>query len=175
MHSFIKNFAVKKLYIFCAAVFISASAFCQKDSAEQSAPYLKYPSIPEFTLYKAPDSTAFNREDLKKKRNTIFIVFSPDCSHCQHETEMLTQNMKRFKNTQFVMLTYLPYQEMMDFYNHYHIANYPEITMARDVKFFFPVYFRVRNLPSIFIYDKSGHLKKSFEGDVKPETLLAEL
>src|SRR5690242_4493922 len=76
---------------------------------------------------------------------------------------------------EFVMLTYLPFNEMMDFYHHYHIANYPQITMARDTKFYFPIYFRVRNLPSIFIYDKTGHLKKSFEGDVKPETLLAEL
>lgn len=166
---------MKKLFIFCAALFISASAFCQTDSAELQAPYMKYPTIPEFTLYKAPDSTAFNREDLKKKKNTIFIVFSPECSHCQNETEMLTQNIKRFKNTQFVMLTYLPYDEMMDFYNHYHIANYPQITMARDVKFFFPIYFRVRNLPSIYVYNKSGHLVKSFEGDVKPETLLAVL
>ncbi len=174
-HSFIKKFNVKKLFIFCAAVFISATAFCQMDSADQQAPYLKYPTIPEFTLYKAPDSTAFNREDLKKKKNTIFIVFSPECSHCQHETEMLTENIKQFKNTQFVMLTYLPFNEMMDFYHHYHIANYPQITMARDTKFFFPIYFRVRNLPSIFVYDKSGHLKKSFEGDVKPESLIAAL
>lgn len=174
-HIFIKNLHVKKLFIFCAAVFISASAFCQTDSAEQQAPYLKYPTIPAFTLYKAPDSTAFSREDLQKKKNTIFIVFSPDCSHCQHETEMLIENIKKFKNTQFVMLTYLPYDEMIAFYHHYRIANYPQITMARDTKFFFPIYFRVRNLPSIFIYDKKGHLKKSFEGDVKPETLLAQL
>ena len=166
---------MKKLFIFCAALFISTSAFCQNDSTEEQAPYLKYPTIPAFTLYKAPDSTAFTREDLNKKKNTIFIVFSPECSHCQHETEMLLENIKRFKNTQFVMLTYLPFDEMMDFYNHYHITRYPQITMARDSKFFFPIYFRVRNLPSIFIYNKSGQLKKSFEGDVKPDTLLAEL
>lgn|SRR5690242_5363547 len=174
-YSFIKIYKVKKLFIFCAALFISAAGFSQTDSAAQDAPYLKYPTIPEFTLYKAPDSTAFTRENLKKRKNTIFIVFSPECSHCQHETEMLTENIKRFKNTQFVMLTYLPFNEMMDFYHHYQIANYPEITMARDTKFYFPIYFRVRNLPSIFIYDKTGHLKKSFEGDVKPETLLAAL
>lgn len=166
---------MNKILIFCAAIFISASAFCQTESAEEQAPYLKYPTIPEFTLYKAPDSTAFNREDLQKKKNTIFIVFSPECSHCQHETEMLIQNIRKFRNTQFVMLTYLPYNEMMDFYNHYHIGGYPQITMARDTKFFFPIYFKVRNLPSLFIYDKSGHLKKSFEGDVKPDTLLAQL
>lgn len=170
-----KILRVKNLLIFCAAIFISASAFCQTDSAQENAPYLRYPTIPEFTIYKAPDSTAFTREYLEKKKNTIFMIFSPDCSHCQNEAKMLTQNIKQFKNTQFVMITYLPYDEMMAFYRVYHIANYPQITMGRDTKFFFPVYFRVRNLPSLFIYDKNGHFKKSFEGDVKPETLLAQL
>ena len=88
---------------------------------------------------------------------------------------MLTQNINKFKNTQIVMVTYLSWEEMIAFYHHYKIANYPQITMARDTKFFFPVFFKVRNLPSIFVYDKKGNLKKSFEGDVKPETILAEL
>ena len=174
LHSFIKNLPVKKLFIFCAAIFISAVAFCQTDST-QEAPYLKYPGIPYFTIYKAPDSTAFTRDELQKKKNTIFMVFSPDCSHCQNEAKMLTQNIKQFKNTQFVMVTYLPYDEMMAFYHVFKIANYPQITMGRDTKFFFPRYFKVRDLPSIFIYDKEGHFKKAFEGDVKPETILAQL
>ncbi|MEO8820769.1 MAG: hypothetical protein ABI267_08970, partial [Ginsengibacter sp.] len=113
---------MKKLFIFCAAIFISASAFCQTDSTKQEAPYLKYPGIPYFTIYKAPDSTAFTRDELDKKKNTIFMIFSPDCSHCQNEAKMLTQNIKKFKNTQFVMITYLPYDEMMAFYHVFKIA-----------------------------------------------------
>jgi hypothetical protein len=73
------------------------------------------------------------------------------------------------------MITYLPYEEMIKFYHVYKIADFPQITMARDTHFFFPVFFKIRNLPSIFIYDKEGKLKKSFEGDVKPETILNEL
>lgn len=166
---------MKYLFIFLAGILISAPAFCQKDSTGQPAPYLQYSTIPAFTLYRAPDSTSFTREDLKKNKNTIFIVFSPDCSHCQNEAKMITENIKQFKNTQFVMLTYLPYDEMIAFYKVFRIYKYPQITMGRDTKFFFPIYFGVRNLPGIYIYDKKGHFKKSFEGDVKPETILAEL
>jgi thiol-disulfide isomerase/thioredoxin len=166
---------VKYLFIFSFLLLVSFPAFCQKDSPGQPAPYLQYPTIPAFTLYRAPDSSAFTREDLKKNKNTIFIVFSPDCSHCQNEAKMITQNIKQFKNTQFVMLTYLPYEEMMAFYKVFRIYNYPQITMGRDTKFFFPIYFGVKNLPGIYIYDKNGRFKKSFEGDVKPETILAEL
>jgi thioredoxin-related protein len=47
--------------------------------------------------------------------------------------------------------------------------------MARDTKYFFPVFFKVQNLPSIYVYDKEGNFKQAFEGDVKPETILAVL
>ena len=73
------------------------------------------------------------------------------------------------------MITHLPYEEMMSFYKKYKIANYPQIIMARDTKFFFPVFFKVRNFPSIFVYDKKGNFKKGFEGSVKMEDILAEL
>lgn len=73
------------------------------------------------------------------------------------------------------MVTYLPWDEMMAFYRHFKIADYPQITMGRDTKFFFPTFFSVKNLPSIYIYDKKGNFKKAFEGDVKPESIIAEL
>jgi len=173
--TFTKKVTVKNLLLLCAFALISCSAFSQIDSAKERPIYLRFPTIPEFTIYKAPDSTAFSRDNLQKKKNTIFIVFSPDCEHCQHEAEMITQNIQKFRNTQIVMVTYLPYSEMIKFYHIYKIAQYPQITMARDTKFFFPVFFKVRSLPAIFIYDKNGNFKKSFEGDVKPETILASL
>lgn len=164
---------MKNIFAFLAFTFFCINGFAQAD--EEKAVYLRFPTIPQFTVYKAPDSTAFSREDLKKKKEVLFMVFSPDCDHCQHETEELLANIQKFKNTQIVMITYLPYEEMMAFYKKYKIANYPQITMARDTKFFFPVYFKVKNLPSIFLYDKKGNFKKSFEGSVKIDSIAAEL
>lgn len=167
---------MKNLFFLLASVLISSFALAQKaDTVDTRPVYLRFPVIPQFKVYKAPDSTAFTRNDLQKRKNTIFIIFSPDCSHCQHETEMLTHDIQKFKNTQIVMICYLPYPEMIKFYKVYHIARYPKITMAYDTKFFFPVFFKVQNLPSIFVYDKKGNFKKSFEGDVKMESILAEL
>lgn len=174
-HSFMKILLLKKIAIFFAFIFTSFSVFSQIDSASEKPIYIRFPTIPEFTVYKAPDSTAFTRNDLRKKMNTIFIIFSPDCEYCQRETQMLLQDINKFKDTQIIMITYLPYSEMIKFYHIYKITDYPQITMARDTKFFFPVFFKVGNLPSIYVYDKKGNFKKAFEGDVKPETILAEL
>lgn len=175
IHSFIKITQLKKIFILFALTFISYAGFSQPDSAKEKPIYLRFPTIPEFTIYKAPDSTAFTRNDLKKNKNTLFMIFSPDCEYCQHEIEMLLKDIDKFRNTQIVMITYLPYNEMIKFYHIYKIANYPQITMARDTKFFFPVFFKVQNLPSLYVYDKKGDFKKAFEGDVKPDTILAQL
>ena len=153
---------MKRTLLSLLAFFIFNVCFSQEDTLPV---YKRFPYVPEFTINKAPDSTKFTRNDLKRKP-AIFIVFSPDCEHCQHETKDLLANIDKFKKTQIIMVTYLPYEEMMKFYNDYKIADYPMITMGRDAKFFFPVFFKVRNFPSIYVYDKDGKLRDSFEGTV---------
>ncbi|MEO6639120.1 MAG: redoxin domain-containing protein [Ginsengibacter sp.] len=164
---------MKNIFTCLALTLFCIKGFGQAD--EETPVYLRFPTVPQFTVYKAPDSTAFSRDDLKKKTETLFMVFSPDCEHCQLETEEMLANIHKFKNIQIVMITYLPYEEMIAFYKKYNIALYPQITMARDTKFFFPVYFKVRNLPSIFLYDKKGNFTKAFEGSVKIDSLVAAL
>ena len=127
--------------------------------------FKRFPYIPEFTIYRAPDSTIFTRENLERKPS-VFIIFSPDCEHCQRETKDILSNIDKFKKMQILMITYFPYEEMIKFFREYKIAKYPIITMGRDTKFFFPIFFKVRNFPSIFVYDKEGKLKESFEGIV---------
>ena len=164
---------MKKLFFLLIISFFSVAAFSQNSEAEELPVYLRFPTVPQFTLYNISDSIAFTREDLKKNTPTVFFVFSPDCDHCQHETENLKKNIKLFKNAQVVMVSYLPWQDIKKFYADYNIANYPQITMARDTKFFFPVFFKVRNLPSIFIYDKKGKFKKALEGSVKMSDIVS--
>lgn len=164
---------MKRIFIAIAVLFISHICFSQADSTKPL--YLRFPDLPQFTIAKASDSTAFTRDGLKKKRETVFIFFSPDCEHCQHETEALLANIEKFKNTQIVMITYMPYDMMKQFYKNYKIANYPLITMGRDGKYLLPTFFNVRSLPAIYVYDKKGKFKQSFEGSVKIEKIVEAL
>ena len=155
--------------------FTGSNSFAQENTADETPVYLRFPTIPQFTLAKAPDSTSFTRDNLKKKVNTIFFLFSPECGHCQFETGEITKNIKKFQDAQIVMITYFPWEQMMTFYKQFKIANYPQITMARDNNYFFPTFFKLRNFPSTFIYDKKGNFKKAFDGAVKIEDILKEL
>ena len=162
-----------KYFLVIAMCCIAKAGFSQTDSTQPV--YLRFPFIPQFTIYKAADSTAFTREDLQKKKSTVFFIFSPECEHCQHETQALIANIDKFKDAQIVMVDYLPHDVMVKFYKDYKIANYPNITMGRDAKFFFPPFFHVESLPAIYVYDKKGKFKEAFSGSVKIDKIAAAL
>ena len=83
--------------------------------------------------------------------------------------------MDKLKDVQILMFTYLPYNEMMDFYKNYRLNRFKNITVARDAAFFFPVYFKVKNFPSFYIYDKNRNFKKFLEGDVSVDKIIQAL
>ncbi len=168
-----KYLSVRKIFILVIILFTAQLSFSQADSAKPV--YLRFPSIPQFTIYKASDSTKFTREDLQKNKSTVFIMFSPDCEHCQHETKALIENIDKFKKAQIVMVEYLSFEQMVKFYKDYKIENYPNIIMGRDAKFFLPIFFKVESLPAIYVYDKKGKFKKAFSGSVKMDKIAAEL
>ena len=166
---------MQKFLLFLSLLAVTSATSFAQENTEETPVYLRFPIIPQFKLAKATDSTSFTKDDLKKRVNTLFFIFSPDCNHCQHETEEIIKNIKKFKDAQIVMITYFPWDQMMLFYNQYKIGNYPQITMARDNNYYFPTFFKLKTFPSSYLYDKKGNFKKSFEGAVKIEDILNEL
>lgn len=167
---------MKKLLFTLAFFSISYFGFSQTNTANNNTPaYISNPAIPEFTVYKAPDSTVFNNENLHKRKATLIMIFSPDCGHCQHETTVLLQNIDHFKKAQILMTTWLPFSDMVAFYKNYKIADYPQITMGWDKKDFFLPYYHVSSYPSLVVYDKKGKFVKTFNGNIKMEEVWAAL
>jgi thiol-disulfide isomerase/thioredoxin len=159
-----------RLPILILALFFSAEAFTQTDSLD--AAFRRFPTIPPFDLLRI-DSSHLTKEDIAKKHNTLVMFFSPDCSHCQHQTEDMIAAMDSLRDVEIVMATYQPFEEMVSFYQKYEIAKYANIKMGRDTKFFLPPYYRMKNLPFIALYDKKGSLITTFEGN-QPVSKLVE-
>ncbi|MEO6905184.1 MAG: hypothetical protein ABI148_02385 [Ginsengibacter sp.] len=158
---------MKKLLLIAISFFIFYSGFSQSNATnDKRAENLTNTAIPAFTIYKAPDSTMFTNEDLKKKEATLFMIFSPECGHCQTETRELLKNIDHFKNTQIVMTTWLPYTEMISFYHDFKIAEHQQITLGWDKKDFFLPYYHVQSYPELVVYDKKGNYVKSFSGSI---------
>ena len=161
---------MKTFFLLIFALFFTNILFAQKVSDSLPA-YKSIPTIPPFKLMLVPDSTVFTKYDLKKKRATIIMVFSPDCEHCLHATEDLLAHYDLFKKVQIVMATSLSYNHIQKFYKDFKIADYPNIKVGLDNSYFLGTFYQVHNYPAIFLYDKKGMFKEFFDGSVKFEKI----
>ncbi len=90
----------KAAYLFFCLL-VGVSGFAQSGTSGVKFPkYINEGTIPEFSVVTAPDSTIFTNRDLKKDKPLLIMIFSPDCDHCQHETQVIEKNMEHFKNAQ---------------------------------------------------------------------------
>jgi len=161
-----------RLFTLLVSVCISLAAFAQKDSIDMSAPFRKNPVIPSFDLLKPDSSTHLTKADISGKHKTLLMFFSPECTHCQHQTEDMLAAIDSLKDIQIVMATYQPFEEMVAFNQKYGIEKYSNIKLGRDTKYFLPPYYRMKSLPFLALYDTRGNYIISFEGNQKIATLL---
>jgi len=134
-------------------------------------PYKRFPTIPPFDLIQT-DSTHITRDNILKKHNTLIMFFSPECPHCQHQTEDILAFIEKLKDVQIVMATYQSFEEMVGFYQKYQMGKYANIKIGRDSKFFLPPFFKMKNLPYLALYDKKGNLLTTFEGNQPMDKIL---
>ena len=170
---------MKQLFLAIFALAFSQFVSAQKlpnqpatDTANASAPFMRFPTVPPFKLLKLDSATYLTKDDLRKNRKTMVMFFSPDCEHCKHQMEAILADIKDFKDIQIVMATYQPFSEMKEFNERYKIYEHPNIKLGRDEKFFLPPYYRIQNLPYLALYDRNGNLITTFEGTQKAEVLV---
>jgi thiol-disulfide isomerase/thioredoxin len=166
--SFIQNSIMRKLFLIIICICLAKISLAQSDS---SLIYLRFPTLPPFSITKVPDSTRFTREDLARKKATLIFIFSPDCEHCQQETRALLDHINLFKKVQIIMASPLEHEHIQQFYELYKIDKYPNIIMGRDPTNFFGSFYKVVTYPSIFLYNKKGKFVKAFDGTVPVEKI----
>ncbi len=160
----------------CIIAVIGCLLFLAAFAQETTLPvYKQFPQVPPFDIVRVPDSAHFKKADLKKRKATLVMVFSPDCDHCQHATKDMLAQTKLLKNVQVVMASNLPYAYIKKFYEDYGIAKYPGIIMGWDQNYFLGTYYQIRNFPSVYVYDKKGQLVQEFIGSVPFEKIAESL
>jgi thiol-disulfide isomerase/thioredoxin len=124
--------------------------------------YLRNPTIPTFSI-QLPDSSWFSKSQLSTKKPTLILYFSPDCGHCQLETEDIISKMNDLKKIQIVMVTSRPFEDMTQFAAHYKLDHFPNIKIGRDAQKRITQFYQVKFTPFSALYDKKGQLLKVYE------------
>lgn len=149
----------KLLFILFCCISLSALAQTQPDP-----PYKRFPTVPPLKLLLTDSSTIFTEKDLKKNTPLFVILFSPDCEHCQKETEELIDKIDSFKNIQIVMATFMPVDKMKTFYDNYKLNRFSNIIVGYDMQHILPTYYRISYTPFLAFYDKKGNLIEGIQG-----------
>jgi thiol-disulfide isomerase/thioredoxin len=164
---------MKTSLLFTLTLLFCNIIYSQGDST--AAPYKRFPSVPPFKLLLTDSTTYFTKEDLDKKKAVMIMLFSPDCDHCQHETEDIIAHIGEFKKTQILMATMLPFDKMVEFYKKNDLKRFDNIVVGRDVGYFFPVFYDVHNLPFLAFYNKKKELISVFSGALPVAKVIEEL
>jgi thiol-disulfide isomerase/thioredoxin len=166
---------MKALFILYCTLLFSAVVWGQKDTsrmnADTTAPYLKTPFMPAFSI-QTQDSSWFNKASLETKRPTLILYFSPDCGHCQTETEEIISKMKELKNLQIIMITSRPFEDMTAFADKYKINRFPSIKIGTDPARLVTRFYDVRFTPFSALYDKKGKLVKVYKDGLNMQELI---
>jgi thioredoxin-related protein len=129
-------------------------------------PYLKHPTLPPFDLLMADSVSHFTKANLPAKSKVLLMIFSPDCSHCQHTAEELSRYKEDMKDITVVMATIHPITDMRKFIEKYKLDSLENVKPGKDVYYLLPSFYSVRNLPFMAFYNKKGKLISVFEGSM---------
>ena len=163
------------IHILLSTLIISFSAMAQTDTTNAQdtlAPYQKTPYIPSFRV-QMPDSSWFSKTGLVPKRPTLIFYFSPDCGHCQNETEKLLSKIKEFNNLQIVMITSRPFADMTNFANYYKINRFSQIKIGTDPARLVTRFYDVKFTPFSALYNEKGTLVKVYEKEIDMKELIS--
>jgi thioredoxin-related protein len=156
---------MKKRFSFLAIVLFSLSAFAQT-ADPQIPPYKRFPTLPPIQILLSDSTTTYTKAQIPKNKPVLFMIFSPDCSHCQHETEEIKAHMEELKDVQIIMITFHPLWVMNDFISTYGLKEYTNIVVGKDVNYITMGFYQLHNLPYMAMYNKKGYLIEGFEGSL---------
>lgn len=131
----------------------------------------KMPTFSYLTL----DNKVFTEEDLAQNKPTLFIYFNSECDFCNHEAEMVQQNLEQLKAIQVVFISYEPVDKIKQFATKFKLLNHANISFLFDTKITFATTFDVKSMPCLVLYDKENNLIEKIKGQVKIETVLNKL
>jgi hypothetical protein len=152
---------------FLILIYIYISVAGQAQTADTTLPYYKrFPTITPFQILLSDSVTLFTRAQLPKETATAFIIFSPECSHCQEEAGALFAKKDQLKGIQIVMITMNAFPAMKEFIFRYRLNEVPNLFVGRDIYYLMPAFYQFRNLPFHAMYNRDGHLLSTFEGSM---------
>lgn len=127
--------------------------------------------MPVFSYFDL-DGNVFTKDNLPKNTPVLFVYFNSECDFCNHEAEMIQQNLEKLEDIQIVLISFEKMDRIKEFAQKYSLLQHDNINFIADSKATFATTFDVKSLPCLVLYDKDRNLIEKIKGQVKIETVL---
>lgn len=159
-----------KYFIFLFSSILSLSAMGQQDTLQP--PFKRFPTLPPIQLLLGDSVTKYTKKDFPSRKPVLIMLFSPDCSHCQHTAEEMQQYKEDLKDIQIVMATMHSITEMNEFVKKYKLNELKNVVTGKDIYYILTPFYGIKNLPYLAMYNKKGNLILGFEGSMSIQKVL---
>jgi len=129
--------------------------------------------LPAFDILLPDSVTRLNTAQIQEGQPIALLYFSPDCEHCQQETDSILHHMNSLKTIKFLFVTNDPLERLKIFKGYYRIDKYPNIILGIDEQFFIPRHFKGITTPYMVLYDRDKRQRKIFDGEAEVRKIIA--
>jgi hypothetical protein len=170
------------LFILLVGIQFSCSSSVKKETVVEAKQEIKKEepkkegqtkTLPDMKLTKLDGST-FNAQSLIGSK-IVFILFQPDCEHCQNEAKQIAGRLDKFSGYTLYFISSASLKDIENFSIDYKLSGWPNINFAKtEVQSIIDSYGPIP-APSIFIYSEKGERVNSFEGEMEIDVVLKYL
>jgi peroxiredoxin len=104
----------------------------------------------------------------------IFILFFPDCEHCQREATEIAERITSFENYTIYFVSINPFEEIIGFSKKYKLDKFVNVKFVQTTGDAVYTNFGSVPTPSMYIFN-NGKLIKKFNGETKVDEILRYL
>lgn len=141
------------------------SAFTNAQTNENDYPK----TLPSFEFIKIKGEGIFDSKDLKKNKQTLIGIVSPECIHCVVSIEHLSNNYNRLEKVNLILVT--EYEKEVFLAKIKEIApNFLEheaVQILQDTDGEFVEKFKPVSIPTFYLFNKKGELETVKRGSIE--------
>ena len=108
------------------------------------------------------------------KGNNVFVLFQPDCDHCQEEAVFIEQRLADFKDYTLYFISSASIDQIRSFAETFRLHNKDNVKFAWTATEGVLNHYGAIRTPSVYIYS-NGKLKGSFNGQTNVENIINAL
>jgi thiol-disulfide isomerase/thioredoxin len=119
------------------------------------------------------NGTRFDNRNLAVGKPLMLVYFAPDCDHCRVFIQALRANMKHFRHSQILMISYVSVPVLNEFYKASGLAQFSNVLVASEGNsFLFPAYFKITVFPFIAMFSMDHSVAVTFHKTPSMEVLV---